>query len=1033
MTILENIGNLGGGFGGNTPTHIKEGYMIGWHIGQITSLEDPEGLGRIQAKLIEVDPNLNIPNEEDCMVWTGTRMTLSGLAGGTHEPLGLDSLIAMIPKGGDPKQMLMICCLNNRVDRPHPELNRHYGRYGMSTVNEVFDFWDDSNQSRVQAWPHGVTKTITPQGDIQNETLGGARTLLRQDGTVLMENPKAGVAMSKEGDITQSNFSAATVNLSKTGEITVGTPFATKLELKKDVSKLYGPKSLLGQLFSVVSDIFGPKASGAMESLANLKNVKTGNNVVTAAINQSRYFLEELESSMGESLKMGIQALDSILQVNIKEFVDVMEMQIANVLGSNIPAATKKIEEAIDLEGSISEETATILEEMLSKQLAENLGKAKTDGKIKDLEQTLAHNPEKLKEALIDLVVGDSVPGASSLQQMNLLRQIDEIKDQLLLPFDLNDPNTLNLVTPQQLDAILEARRDNIRELWPDATQNLLTDSMINNAFKAGDPAAYLVAHLQQAIIKDTKGKLVKAAPQVELITPTLDLVQGLETGNLNQIYGATTNAPQLSELLGDATLGDLPVAQLGGIDVSHVTVGKLLGDYNPGTIDLTALDSNSLLQYLPTDNLNVAIAQAGTIINIGQILETLHLPTINLAEVLGLDEGVLNIEELSLSKLLGEAIDLKTLHSLDLSTIGLEDFLTSVDLSSINVKSLLSSLDLSSISLSDALKATGIDLGHTFLSQIEQKNVSLQSVVDLIDGNLSTDLSKINLPSMLGGIDLSEVNLSKLNLDLDVGKILPSQLEEVFNRAIDPLIGELQGLLEGALTGMNPMLGAVMDLIGGAKVVLGQAGGSLESMKGTHRVYASDAMAAVESLVGGHAVFATKATAGLKAAKGILGFGDGGGGMVSFGNVAMRAMKQIASPEPEKDEGRPYGWSAGMQLSPEKGVTIGSYLGYGPSSWDGNDYEKMSYSDELIDPVAFVNVNQERVSMRSSDQRYGLDINNDGVWINNVHVLDYIYGLNRRLEDVHALALANQAALSALSTAMTTSPTSTTTSSPSS
>lgn len=1006
MSVLDKLGNLGGGFSGNTPTHIQEGYMIGWHIGQITSLEDPEGLGRIQAKLVEVDPSLNIPTE-DCLVWVGTKMTLSGLAGGSHEPLGLDSLIAMIPKGGDPRQMLMICSLNNRVDRPHPELNRAYGRYGTSTVNEVFDFWDDSNQSRVQAWPHGATKTVTPDGDIQNETLGGARSVLKQDGAVLLENPKAGMSMSKEGDIIQSNQAAATVNLSNKGEITVATPFATKLELKKSASKMYGPKSALGQLLSVLKDAFGPQLSKAMESLESLKLAKTGNNVVTSAINESLLFLKEIESSLGESTKAAAKALDDILKIDVDELTDLMGMQLSNVLSNNVPAITKEIEKAVNTQGGFTGDTITILEEMMPPALVENLASAIASGQVKDIEQSLAHDPAKLMQALTELILGDSVPGASSLQQMELLQQIDEIEDELLLPFDLNDPNTLLLYTPEQISAILAVRRENIRRLWPESTRSLLTDEMINGAFKAGNPTAHLVAHIQQAMTQDAKDKLDQASSKIELITPTTEVVQGLETENINQIYNATTSSSEIAELISDTTLGRVPVDQLGSVDVSDITVGQLLGNSNPGTIDLTAVDAAQLLEFLP-DDLSVNLSD-GTTIDLAEILEALPLPTVNLAEILGLDEGVLNIEEMPISELVGAVLNLETLSALDLSTIALEDFLGATDLSNVNVKTILSSLNLDEVNLSDALSMIGLSE-----SDVNAVLGTVQDVVNLIDSSLVTDLSKINIPSLLGGVDLGAVDLSALNLNIDVGAIAQNQLEDIFNKVVDPIITDLQPLLEGVLLSINPMLGAVMDLIGGAKVVLGKAGASMQSAKGTHRVYANDAMAAVESLVGKHAVFATKATAGLKGAKGILGFGDGGGGMVSFGNVAMRAMKQIASPTPDEDKGRPYGWSAGIQLSPDNGVTIGSYIGYGPPPWEGDDYENMKYSDELTDPIAFLNINREQVSLRSPNQRYGIDVNQEGVWINDIEIFDYFYTLNRRMDEVFTLATQALAAATA-------------------
>ncbi|MBW4429957.1 MAG: phage baseplate assembly protein V [Nostoc desertorum CM1-VF14] len=49
---------------------------MGWIPGIITSLEDPEGLGRIQAKWNLIDSNPNLQNSDDTLVTVGDILKL---------------------------------------------------------------------------------------------------------------------------------------------------------------------------------------------------------------------------------------------------------------------------------------------------------------------------------------------------------------------------------------------------------------------------------------------------------------------------------------------------------------------------------------------------------------------------------------------------------------------------------------------------------------------------------------------------------------------------------------------------------------------------------------------------------------------------------------------------------------------------------------------------------------------------------------------------------------------------------------------
>lgn len=228
---------------------------MGWVPGEITSLDDPEKIGRVRVRCDVIAPNTDLPNNNDGWVWVMEEFVANATPGGTHRLLKVGAQVALLPMFGDPRQMILLGCIPSRVDRPHPELDRSKETHGTATPGNVFDFKNDANASEVKAFPHGVTKTVSPTGDITQQTAEHARMQLNQDGTARIENDKAFTMMTPEGDVKSKSKEGATTTLTADGKVKVEAGTESKLTLDGKEGKMEGPLSDISQLVKKVKEL----------------------------------------------------------------------------------------------------------------------------------------------------------------------------------------------------------------------------------------------------------------------------------------------------------------------------------------------------------------------------------------------------------------------------------------------------------------------------------------------------------------------------------------------------------------------------------------------------------------------------------------------------------------------------------------------------------------------------------------------------------------------------------------------------------
>ena len=238
-------------------THLDEGFIFGAIPCEIVDLNDPEKLGRIRVTSKLISENQALPNSNDGWAWVVEDFTEGNTTGGAHRLLRVGAQVICIAMMGDPNNLFLIGCIPSRVEPPHPSVDRHNEIYGSVTQNGVFTVKNDSNQSRVDAYPHGVTQLVDGAGNITQTTANSATLSLREDGTASVQNPQSYTTHSPEGEVTQGNQAGAKQTMAPKGEIDIIS--AAKSQLKLDGSKgsLEGPLDEISQLLQQGKALMG--------------------------------------------------------------------------------------------------------------------------------------------------------------------------------------------------------------------------------------------------------------------------------------------------------------------------------------------------------------------------------------------------------------------------------------------------------------------------------------------------------------------------------------------------------------------------------------------------------------------------------------------------------------------------------------------------------------------------------------------------------------------------------------------------------
>lgn len=331
-------------------THLQEGFIMGWVPGEISSLDDPEKIGRVRVRCDILHENKDLPNNDDGWVWVMEPFTSNGIPGGSHTFLQVGSQVALIPMFGDPKQMLLIGCLANRVDRPHPEFDRSRKIYGTATPGQVFTLKNDKEASRIDAYPHGVLQQISKTGDITQQTVGKARLQLKADANVRIENNKSFTALTPDGTVKSSSAKGASSTLGSDGKILLSSSNMATLALNEVKAKIEGPSNSISSLLKTVQGALGGQLGDVQKTLNELQRVAESalKGDHKTFLNVAMNLLGTLDKDLAKFLPQGLDAIGQLNKLDVSTLGKVILPQVDKALNLNLGTYYQEIEKLLN-------------------------------------------------------------------------------------------------------------------------------------------------------------------------------------------------------------------------------------------------------------------------------------------------------------------------------------------------------------------------------------------------------------------------------------------------------------------------------------------------------------------------------------------------------------------------------------------------------------------------------------------------------------------------------------------------------------
>jgi len=916
-------------FASGKATHLQEGFVMGWVPGIITSLEDPGGLQRIKCTCNLIDSSTNLPNAEDAMVWVLKGFTTNAIPGGSEVPLEVGCQVALLPMFGDPRQMLLLGCLNSQIDKPHPIFSRTEGVYGSVTRQEVFDISNDQEQSNIKAYPHGVVQAVTKDGNVIAQTQGGASQVLKQDGTILTQNPKAGFTLDQKGEIIHSVESGAKSVLDSQGRVQIENAFGGKLLLMNNQSKLTGPPTSLSGLMGQVKGLGGilGKATSVLKSL---KGLSFDPATIAATITEGSGLLQSLGSAAG-SLSGGGGIMGALSNLPISEFILATQPQLAIAASLDLPSLAGSLSQLVQGKASIRDIVGDIAQKALERSLPINIPG------VTSLVSSLYHNPERLVESAVSLFVPGGFSEIENLAGMGILQAIPAIEQSLsAISFRKNNSNVNDL--PQDSIASL---LDSLRSHFTPDLQSLISESVVRAAIDDDDPLAYLIAKLQISQIENLQQTFVEIQPLLDKVTAAQGVFQSLTDENYHQLFNVADD--EISNMI----IGDLAINLFGDIEVGDLDFGKLLGDFNPTSVDLTNLDARAILgEDLLNQEIDLTSLGIPNSITLGSLLGGIDIGVIDLPTLLQAPiTDILNFSDIKINDIF-ENTKLKDVAQLDIASATLEKLLAGVSLPHINIKEFLNKDNLAEIPLTQ------------MFGDVVDKNLTLKDAIEV--SNLDeVSLKDIQLSTLINN-DLTELDPKSLNLGIKP-EVSPEQLAQLAAAALAPLTQKLDKSLNSSLQSTNKAINSIPSLGNGSKLELGQVGGQLISAYGAHRV------------------FANIAGAGVSTPYGSFSLGSGGGGMFSIASMAMAVVEKLSSK------------AAGIFLSPKSGIILA-------------ETENHANPDQWSFEEAKIQLHNGGIHLQSAGGTHTIDVLPTGIFLNGIEILPYFNRYNQFLSRLDVL-----------------------------
>lgn len=400
--------------------HLQNNTIIGWVSGEIVDVSDLQRIGRVKVKCDLISSSETLPTSDDSYAWVLEDFVLANMAGGSHRPLEAGVQVALLPMMGDPTKMLVLGCIPSFVDRPCQECDRSQQLYGSQTRNGVYKICNDTDQSEVHAYPHGVTSMIDGQGNSTLTTAGGATTQNRSDGTIVQQNPNASTIHNPDGSVEQQNAAGGSNTLTAEGERVMRSPSGAALMLRDTVAEIIGPldekSGLLNGLnenLSGISDLFREQFGKIQELLGGLP-------VVPDLLEQIAPELENILGNLDGYLNQASGLLNQFQGFDLNDLGASVSGQVDRFLGGDFHDLLGEAQGAIaNLDfGDLSQVTSLVEKFGLGNEYTELL-------------QSLSHNPKAAFQAIADKIIPDGISQYANLFDLDLAGNIGDIVGQI--------------------------------------------------------------------------------------------------------------------------------------------------------------------------------------------------------------------------------------------------------------------------------------------------------------------------------------------------------------------------------------------------------------------------------------------------------------------------------------------------------------------------------------------------------------------------------------------------------------------------
>lgn len=504
-------------------SHLEEGFIIGWVPGEITSVDDPEKLGRIRVRCDLIQQDTDLPNANDGWVWVLEEFVANAVPGGTHRLLKVGTQVALLPMMGDPRQMILLGCIPSRVDRPWPEMDRAKEVYGSATPGQVFEIKNDADASQLNAFPHGVLQHVSGKGDITQQTAQNARLQLLQDGTSRIENDKAFTTHAPDGTVVQRNAEGAQSILKADGKVELKSSAIASLLLDGVEAKLEGPVNQISQALTKARSFLGGHLNFGRKLLKQASGI-AGDFVlgsdIEEFISRADSVLGKLQTGLGKYLPQGLEQL-ATLQTFSPQLLGAAlfpQMGAVSAIATLVPQVEKILQQPTNI-GAIANQVKALL--------PADLAKGFDLEKITPLLAGLSHDSDMQLQAVLGAIAPGGFSAIQNIVGLDLHKNLDQI--QSLLNLDFPEPES-------DRQQVIQQRVRELRKLLPAPQQKLLSDETLRSVLTMpkddfDSPLETLVGYMSRGLVGQAVTQLEAASPWVGAIGPLAELSQSLIKG----------------------------------------------------------------------------------------------------------------------------------------------------------------------------------------------------------------------------------------------------------------------------------------------------------------------------------------------------------------------------------------------------------------------------------------------------------------------------------------------------------------------